>query len=333
MSSSTLAIPDPQVIKLLTGNAHASLAAAIAGHLGLKLADSRVTHFADGEISVEIKESVRGNDVYIIQPTCPDVNRNLMELLIMIDAAKRASADRITAVIPYYGYARQDRKVSPRAPITAKLVANLITAAGANRVITVDLHAGQIQGFFDVPVDNLYATNVLVEAFVKCVDGGLDEIVVVSPDAGGVRRARYVAHLLGRESDLAIIDKRRAKPGEVEKMKLVGDVCGKIAVLTDDMVDSAGTLTKAAEKLSEEGATAIYASITHPVLSPPAVERIEKSILKELIVTDTIPLRADASACKKISVASVSLLLAKGIWNVHMRGSVSSLFSDLEVIN
>jgi ribose-phosphate pyrophosphokinase len=268
-----------------------------------------------------------------------------MELLIMIDTARRASADRITAVIPYYGYARQDRKVASRAPITAKLVANLITTAGAHRVVTVDLHAGQIQGFFDVPVDNLYAAETLVKAFRACINCTVDDLVVVSPDAGGVRRARYFAHLLGREAhreaSLAIIDKRRAGPGKVAEVALVGSVRGKTAVMVDDIVDSAGTLSVAADKLRSEGATTVYAAITHPILSPPAIENLTKKTtnepivdrLDELIVTDTVPLRADAQACNKIRVTSVSRLLAEAILNVHSRGSVSSLFPDVESYN
>lgn len=329
----TLKLVDGNNIKLFTGNAHPVLATAIADHLGLKLGDIKVSTFADGEINVEIRESVRGKDVYLIQPTCTDVNKNLMELLIMIDAAKRASADRITAVIPYYGYARQDRKVSPRAPITAKLVANLIIRAGTDRVMTIDLHAGQIQGFFDVPVDNLYAERELVKAFEACIECDISEIVVVSPDAGGVRRARYFSHLLGRESGLAIIDKRRSEPGKVAKMEIVGDVRDKTAVIVDDMVDSAGTLTKAADKLAEAGASSIYAATIHPVFSGPAIERIEKSALREILVTDTIPLRKEAAACKKIKVATVGHLLAEGILNIYNKGSISSLFPDVEVIN
>ncbi|NLH49440.1 MAG: ribose-phosphate pyrophosphokinase [Myxococcales bacterium] len=338
-------IPDLDDIKIFTGNAHPALAEKIAGQLGLSLAKSSVRSFADGEIEVKLGESVRGKDVYIVQSTSPDVNRNLMELLIMIDTARRASADRISAVIPYYGYARQDRKVAPRAPITAKLVANLITTAGADRVITVDLHAGQIQGFFDVPVDNLYAAQVLVDAFWQCRECSLDEIVVVSPDAGGVRRARYLAHLLGRhiggEASLAIIDKRRSGPGKVAEVNLVGSVNGKTAIMVDDIVDSAGTMSVAADKLRDEGAVGVYACITHPILSPPAIQNLGKKCtidptidrLDGLIVTDTVPLRPDAQECGKIKVASVSHLLAEAIANIHGRGSVSSLFPDVEAYN
>jgi ribose-phosphate pyrophosphokinase len=340
-----LAVLDPGVIKLFTGTAHPALAESIAKILGLPVSPATVRRFRDGEIDVKIGESVRGMDVYLIQPTSPDVNQHLMELLIMIDAAKRASATRITAVVPYYGYARQDRKVAARSPITAKLVANLITNAGANRVITVDLHASQIQGFFDVPVDNLYAAETLMNSVRSCLDCSIDDIVVVSPDAGGVRRARYLAHLLGRGTDrepnLAIIDKRRSEPGKVTEVNLVGSVRGKTAVLIDDIIDSAGTLSKAADKLRSEGATHVYACITHPVLSPPAIENITKKStldptvdrLDKLIVTDTAPLRGDAIDCPKITVATVDQLLANAIHNVHSRGSVSSLFPDVESYN
>jgi len=337
---------DADRIKLFAGNAHPKLAEQIAAHLHLSLSAVTVRSFADGEIDVKIGENVRGKEVYLIQPTCPNVNQNLMELLIMIDTARRASADSITAVIPYYGYARQDRKVAPRAPISAKLVANLITNAGADRVMTVDLHAGQIQGFFDVPVDNLYAAPVLVAAFRDCAECSLDDVVVVSPDAGGVRRARYFAHLLGRESSqeagLAIIDKRRSAPGKIAEVNLVGEVKGKTAIMIDDIVDSAGTLSVAADKLRDEGAVAVYACITHPILSPPkALKNITMKWtadptvdrLDQLIVTDTVPLTEEMQRSGKIRVASVSHLLAEAIQNVHQRGSVSSLFPDVEAYN
>jgi ribose-phosphate pyrophosphokinase len=336
---------DLNSIKLFSGRAHPELAKRLAKHLDKPLSPAIVRSFADGEIDVKLEESVRGMDVYLIQSTCPDVNQNLMELLIMIDTARRASAERITAVIPYYGYARQDRKVAARAPITAKLVANLIITAGADRVMTVDLHAGQIQVFFDVTVDNLYAAQVLVKAFLDCEACSVDDIVVVSPDAGGVRRARYFAHLLGRESgreaSLAIIDKRRSGPGKIAEVNLVGTVRDKIGILVDDIVDSAGTLAQAADKLREEGASAVYACITHPILSPPAIDNLMKKStslptvdrIDKLIVTDTVPLRPDAQACPKIVVASVSHLIAEGILNVHGRGSVSSLFPDIEAYN
>ncbi|MDP8222135.1 MAG: ribose-phosphate pyrophosphokinase [Candidatus Lernaella stagnicola] len=336
------ALLDSSLIRLFTGTAHPQLARDIAAHLAVPVSPATIRRFRDGEIEVKIGVSVRGMDVYLVQSTCPDVNQTIMELLIMIDACKRASAERITAIVPYYGYARQDRKVAARSPITAKLVANLLTTAGADRVVTVDLHAGQIQGFFDVPVDNLYAAETLITAFNACTDCTVDDIVVVSPDAGGVRRARYLAHMLDRDSDkeasLAIIDKRRTQPGHVAEVNLVGNVEGKTAVLVDDIVDSAGTLSKAADKLREEGATQVFACITHPILSPPAVENLMKKStvnpnvdrIDALIVTDTVPLREDARACGKITVASVSGLLAQAIMNVHSRGSVSSLFPDVE---
>jgi len=327
MSKPAFAIKDRKAIKLFTGNAHPKLAADIVAHLGLALGDAKVSKFRDGEIQVEIGESVRGKDVYLIQSMCGDVNTALMELLVMIDAAKRASANSITAVIPYFAYARQDRKVASRAPITAKLVADLISTAGAQRVITVDLHAGQIQGFFNTPVDNLYAARELVDAFEGCVTCPHDDIVVVSPDAGGAQRALYFSRLLGgSDVGLAVIVKERPRPGEVAQMILVGKVRGKTAVLVDDIVDSAGTLAKAAEKLRKEKAAAIYACCTHAVLSGPAVANIQGSPIKQLIVTDTIPLRADAAACPKIKVTSVSDLLARGIENVQTRGSISKLF-------
>jgi ribose-phosphate pyrophosphokinase len=350
MSKPEFASKDRKAIRLFTGNAHPKLAADIVARLGLDLGDAKVSKFRDGEIQVEIGESVRGKDVYLIQSMCGDVNMSLMEpstsnwttksksmygdvntalmeLLVMIDAAKRASANSITAVIPYFAYARQDRKVASRAPITAKLVADLISTAGAQRVITVDLHAGQIQGFFNTPVDNLYAAQELVNTFINCVKCSHDDIVVVSPDAGGAQRALYFSRLLrGVDTDLAVIVKERTKPGEVERMILVGEVRGKTAVLVDDIVDSAGTLAKAAEKLCKEHAAAIYACCTHPVLSGPAVKNIQDSPIKKLFVTDTIPLRPDAVACEKIEVTTVSHLLANGIKQIQTRGSISELF-------
>lgn len=344
MPRKNLAIQDGESIKIFTGTAHPQLAALIAKHLRLPVSQATVKSFKDGEIEVKIGENIRGKSVFLIQPTSPNVNKHLMELLLMIDTARRASAEKITAVIPYFGYARQDRKVAPRSPISAKLVANLLTTAGAHRVITVDLHAGQIQGFFDVPVDNLYAAEVMAKAFLDCTACSLDDIVVVSPDAGGVRRARYMAHLLGRkaggEAGLAIIDKRRSGPGKIAEVQLVGSVAGKTAVLVDDIIDSAGTLIKAAEKLREEGAAAVYACITHPILSPPALENITKickdtgrDCLDRLIVTDTIPLYEEAAQSTKIKVVSVSRLLADSIYQVQNRGSVSKLFPDIETYN
>jgi ribose-phosphate pyrophosphokinase len=261
-------------------------------------------------------------DVFIIQPTCPPVNITLMELLIMIDAVRRASADRITAVIPYYGYARQDRKVAPRAPITAKLVADLITKAGANRVLALDLHAGQIQGFFNIPVDNLFATPVILDYIKKNYHG--DNIVIVSPDTGGVERARAFGKRLG--ASLAIIDKRREGPNEAQIMNIIGHVKGMKVIVLDDMIDTAGTVVQAAEALKEEGAVEVAVCCTHPVLSGPAIERIEHSELKEVIVTDTIPLHERAKACNRIKVLSVSGLLSEAVRRIYYNDSVSSLF-------
>ena len=309
-------------VRIFTGNANRTLAEAICRRLGLPLGRATVKTFSDGEIAVEIEESVRGWDVFVVQPTCPPVNDHLMELLVMMDALKRASANSISAVIPYYGYARQDRKVNPRVPITSKLVADLITVAGADRVLTVDLHAGQIQGFFDIPVDNLYATPVLMEEFRRRFSS--DDLVVVSPDAGGVERARAFAKRL--EAGLAIIDKRREKANVSEVMNIIGDVRGKDALLLDDMVDTAGTLTAGARALRENGARRVYAAATHPVLSGPAVERIVNSPLEELVVTDTIPLGKAARESGRIRVLSVASLLGEAIRRVTECGSVSSLF-------
>ncbi|AEH45392.1 ribose-phosphate pyrophosphokinase [Thermodesulfatator indicus DSM 15286] len=309
-------------LKIFTGNANPDLARKISAYLSIPLGQAVVKTFSDGEIYVEIKENVRGSDAFVIQPTCPPVNDNLMELLIMVDALRRASARRITAVIPYYGYARQDRKVIPRTPITAKLVANLITVAGARRVLTIDLHAGQIQGFFDIPVDHLYAAPVLIR-YIKEEFRGKD-LVIVSPDAGGVERARAYAKRL--EAGLAIIDKRRLRPNESEVMNVVGDVKGKVAIILDDMIDTAGTMCKAAEALSERGAKEVHGMATHPVLSGPALERIKKSPMKSIVVTDTIPLREEAKKLKKIKVLSVAELLGEAIRRIHHDDSVSSLF-------
>jgi ribose-phosphate pyrophosphokinase len=309
-------------VRILSGTANQPLALAICKELGRPLAKAVVKTFSDGEISVDIQESVRGFDVFVVQPTSSPGNHNLMELLIMIDALKRASAHSISAVIPYYGYARQDRKVSPRVPITAKLVADLITQAGANRVLTVDLHAGQIQGFFNIPVDNLYATPVLIGELKKRFDG--NQLVVVSPDAGGVERARAFAKRL--DAGLAIIDKRRERANVSEVMHIIGDVQGLDALLLDDMVDTAGTLTHSARALMENGARSVFAVATHPVLSGPAVERIMNSPLTELITSDTIALSGEAKNCPKIRVLSVAPLLAKAIERIQARDSVSSLF-------
>jgi len=309
-------------MRVFSGNANLELARKIAENLGVPLGKVNVTAFSDGETRVEIDENVRGMDVFIIQPTCPPVNITLMELLIMIDAVRRSSADRITAVIPYYGYARQDRKVAPRAPITAKLVADIITKAGANRVLAMDLHAGQIQGFFNIPVDNLFATPVLLDYIKKHYRG--DNIVIVSPDTGGVERARAFGKRLG--ASLAIIDKRREGPNDALVMNIIGHVKGKKVILLDDMIDTAGTVAQSAKALAEEGAIDVSVCCTHPVLSGPAIERIEQSGLKEVIVTDTIPLHDKARACSRIKVLSVSGLLSEAVRRIYYNDSVSSLF-------
>ena len=308
-------------IRIFSGNANIALATKICQHLGVSLGKANVTTFSDGETRVEINENVRGMDVFIIQSTCPPVNITCMELLIMIDALKRASADRITAVIPYYGYGRQDRKVAPRAPITAKLLADLITAAGANRVLSMDLHAGQIQGFFNIPVDNLFATPVLFDYMKK---NYIDGTVVVSPDTGGVERARAFGKRLG--ASLAIIDKRREGPNEAEVMNIIGSVKGKRIIILDDMIDTAGTVVQAARAMKEAGALEVSICCTHPVLSGPALERIEDSEIKEVIVTDTIPLSDRAKTCKKIKVLSVSGILGEAVRRIYYNDSVSSLF-------
>lgn len=308
-------------IRVFSGNANVPLAGKIAENLGVKLGMANVSTFSDGESRVEIDENVRGMDVFIIQPTCSPVNITCMELLIMIDAMKRASADRITAVIPYYGYARQDRKVAPRAPITAKLVADLITAAGANRVLAMDLHAGQIQGFFNIPVDNLFATPVLID-YLK--SNYPENTVIVSPDTGGVARARAFGTRLG--ANLAIIDKRREGPNEAQVMNIIGKVKGCRVIILDDMIDTAGTVIKAAQALDEAGATEISVCCTHPVLSGPAIERLAGSNIKEVIVTDTIPLQENAKTCQRITVLSVAGLLSEAVKRIYYNESVSSLF-------
>lgn len=308
-------------MRIFSGNANLPLAGRICDRLGVVLGKANVSTFSDGETRVEIDENVRGMDVFIIQPTCPPVNISLMELLILIDAMKRASADRVTAVIPYYGYARQDRKASPRAPITAKLVADLLTQAGANRVLAMDLHAGQIQGFFNIPVDNLYATSVLVEHIRRNYQNNL---VIVSPDTGGVVRARAFAMRLG--AALAIIDKRRDAPNESQVMNVIGDVKGKKAIILDDMIDTAGTVVQAAQALRENGAVEVSACCTHPVLSGPAITRIMASNLKEIIATDTIPLRGEATSCDRIQILTISGLLSEAIRRIYYNESVSSLF-------
>jgi ribose-phosphate pyrophosphokinase len=309
-------------IQVFTGNSNRALVGEVCAHLDVPVGQAEVRRFSDGEVMVEIAENVRGGDVFVIQSTCTPVNDTLMELLLMLDAFRRASAKRITAVIPYFGYARQDRKVSPRVPISAKLVADLITAAGASRVLTIDLHAGQIQGFFDIPVDNLFATPVLLREMQDRLQ--MESIAVVSPDPGGVERARAFAKRL--DATLAIIDKRRARANEVAEMRVVGDVEGQTAVIVDDIVDTAGTLSAAAEALRQAGATEVIACCTHPILSGPALERIERSALASLIVTDTIPLRVPSEECSKITVLSVARLLAEAIRRTHREESISSLF-------
>jgi len=308
-------------IKILTGNANPALAAEITDYLGMELTHASVGAFSDGEISLSISESVRGADCYIIQPTCTPVNDNLMELLIMTDALRRASAKRITAVLPYYGYARQDRKNKARDPITAKLVANLITEAGARRVLGVDLHAGQIQGFFDIPVDHLMAAPLLVDYFKNRLD--LEDVVVVSPDIGGVARARKLAEDL--HVPLAIVDKRRPKPNVAEVMHIIGEVNGKRAIMIDDMIDTAGTITLGADALLKNGAKEVFACCTHPVLSGPAIERLEKSAITEVVVTNTIPLPEDKKI-DKIKVLSIAPLIGEAIIRIHEDISVSKLF-------
>jgi len=308
--------------KILSGNANPELAKAIGKELGTELASATVKTFSDGEIWVQITENVRGADVFVVQPTCPPADRHLMELILMIDALKRASADRITAVMPYYGYARQDRKDRPRVPISAKVIASMLERAGANRLLTLDLHAAQIQGFFDIPVDHLFAAPVMIEYVRKNYE--LSRLIVVSPDAGGVERARAFAKRL--EVPLAIIDKRRERPNESEVMNIIGDVRGLDCLLVDDLIDTAGTLGKSSDALLEAGAASVTACATHPVLSGPAIANIERSRLREVIVTDSIPLREEAKACPRIKVLSVAPLLAKAIQSIHEATSVSSLF-------
>jgi ribose-phosphate pyrophosphokinase len=309
---------------LTAGRANLALAQEIAASLAMRLAETELSTFSDGEVFVQVNENVRGADVFVIQPTCHPVNQNLMELLIIIDALKRASACRITAVIPYYGYGRQDRKVQPRVPITAKLVADLITAAGAHRVLTMDLHAGQIQGFFNIPVDHLFAAPVLLQYFQRRLEqGDWRDLVVVAPDAGGVERARAFAKRLG--TSLAIMDKRRTGPDEAKIMHVIGEVRGRDVILLDDIIDTAGTITQAVSALRQEGARRVLASCTHAVLSGPAVDRLEHSAIEEVVVTNTIPLRAEPQS-KKITVLSVASLLGEAIRRIHTESSVSSLF-------
>lgn len=310
---------------VFTGNAHPQLAQDIVHFLDLKLGRATVGRFSDGEVAVEIMDNVRGADVFIVQPTCYPTNDNLMELLVMVDAVRRASAERVTTVIPYFGYSRQDRRTrSARVPITAKVVANMIASVGTDRVLTIDLHADQIQGFFDLPVDNVYASPILLGDIWR---QKYPDLIVVSPDVGGVVRARAVAKRLG-DADLAIIDKRRPRPNEAKVMHIIGDVEDRTCVLVDDLVDTAGTLCQAARALKEHGAKKVVAYCTHPVLSGKAIENIENSELDEMVVTDTIPLHDGAKNCKRIRQLSIAEMLAETMRRVHMHESVSSLFID-----
>ena len=306
---------------IFSGNSNPGLAKNICKYLSLPLGGAKVKTFSDGEIQIEIHENVRMKDVFVVQSTCSPVNDNLVELLLMIDAFNRSSANKITAVIPYFGYARQDKKVAPRVPISAKLVADMLTVAGADRIITMDLHAGQIQGFFNIPVDNLFAAPVLIE-YIR--NNFRDDMVIVSPDAGGVERARAIAKRLNAE--LAIIDKRRDAPNQAKAMAVIGDVNDKVAIILDDMADTAGTLTEAAEAIKNAGAREIHACCAHPVLSGPAIERITDSDLKSMVVTDTIPLSEKAAACDKIKVLTISQLVGEAIVRSYRGDSVTSLF-------
>ena len=308
-------------LKVFSGSAHPELAREIATFLGIKVGQARLRRFPDSEVSFQIDENIRGTDVFVVQPTCSPVDQHIMEMLVMIDAFRRSSAARITAVIPYYGYARQDRKDKPRVPISAKLVANILSAAGTNRVLTMDLHKAQIQGFFDIPVDHLFAAPVIID-YLSRLDH--PKVTLVSPDAGGAERARAYAKRLGAE--LAIIDKRRTDDGTAEVMNVIGDVEGRTCILQDDIIDSAGTITKGASALKENGAERVFACAVHGVLSGPAIGRIQKSPIDQLIVTNTIPLSSTAAACKKIVVLSVARLLGQAIKSIHEETSVSSLF-------
>jgi ribose-phosphate pyrophosphokinase len=308
-------------LKVFSGSSNPELAASICEHLGIPQGDILLTTFSDGEVHCQILENVRGRDVFIVQPTCNPVNTTLMELLIMIDAFRRASAKRVTAVMPYFGYARQDRKDRPRVPISSKLVANLLEATGADRILTMDLHAPQIQGFFEIPVDHLFAAPVLVK-YIQ--EKNIPEMVIVSPDSGGVERARAIAKRL--DSTLAIIDKRRSSPNVADVMHVIGEVEGKRAIIVDDMIDTAGTLTKVAKAVIESGADGVMAAAAHPVLSGNAIERIENSPIEKLIVTNSIPLNEAARKCEKIEQLSVAPLLGDAIRSIHEETSVSSLF-------
>jgi ribose-phosphate pyrophosphokinase len=313
---------DSETLTLFAGNANQALAHDIARHLTTPLGRAYVGRFSDGEVNIELMENVRGRDVFIVQPTCPPVNEHLIELLVMVDAARRASAARITAVVPYFGYSRQDRRPrATRAAITAKLVANMLQSAGVDRLLTVDLHAEQIQGFFDIPVDHLFAAPVIIEYLARLHH---PRLTIVSPDAGGAERARAYAKRL--DAELAIVDKRRTEDGTAEVMNVIGDVDGRTCILQDDIIDTAGTIQKAASALKAVGAERVLACAVHGVLSGPAVDRIEKSPLDQLIVTNTIPLRGEAQNCKKIVVLSVARLLGQAIRSIHEETSVSSLF-------
>ncbi len=310
-------------LKIFTGNANPKLANDICDYLGLPIGKAEVSRFPEGEIFVKVQENVRGCDVFVVQPTCPSPNDNLMELLIMIDALRRASAERITAVLPYYGYARQDRKDQPRVSITAKLVANLITASGADRLLGMDLHADQIQGFFDIPVDHLYASPVFID-YINSLK--LDNLTIVSPDTGGIKSARQVAQKLN--ASLAAIDKRRVTGKDIQVMNIMGEVSGRNLVIVDDIISTAGSLTEAVKALKENGAKSIYAAITHPILANPAMDRLESSPLTELIVTDSIPLTDVVKGRKvNIKVLSVASLLGEAIKRIYKNESVSSLFN------
>jgi ribose-phosphate pyrophosphokinase len=308
-------------LKVFTGSAHPQLAKEIADFLGISLGQARLRRFPDSEVSFQIDENIRGADVFIVQPTSNPVDQHLMEMLVMIDAFRRSSAARITAVLPYYGYARQDRKDRPRVPISAKLVANLLSAAGTNRVLTMDLHKAQIQGFFDIPVDHLFAAPVIIDYLSRL---HYPDLTIVSPDAGGAERARAYAKRL--DAELAVVDKRRTDDGTAEVMNVIGDVNGRTCILQDDIIDTAGTIQKAAQALKDAGAARVLACAVHGVLSGPAVERIERAPIEQLIVTNSVPLRGEAVNCRKIVVLSVARLLGQAIRNIHEETSVSSLF-------
>ena len=312
----------PEGIKLFTGNAHKELAKEVAAYLDIPIGDATATTFSDGEIMVQINENVRGSDVFVLQPTCRPINYNIMELLLIADALKRASAKRITAVMPYYGYARQDRKVQPRVPIAAKLVADLITAAGINRILTMDLHAAQIQGFFNIPVDNLYASPILLDYVQEKYT--TKELVIVSPDAGGVERARAFAKML--QCSIAIVDKRREAANVSQLMNVIGEVEKKDTIILDDMIDTGGTIIQAADALTKKGARQVVAACTHAVLSGSAIEKVNNSAIKELIVTNTIPFDSKKEQCKKLTVLSIAPLIGEAIKRIHEESSVSSLF-------